>query len=120
MRFLILDDNPDIIVLVSMMLQQTYDYCEIMTARNGEEGLAALNTSIPDVIISNVRMPMMDGLTFIREVRQNVHWSNIRVAAMSALNTPNILNEAKDSGAQAFLQKPFTYNDFKTVMSQLI
>ena len=62
----------------------------------------------------------MDGFTFMREVRQNADWSDIHVAAMSALSSPDILDQAQSSGAEVFLPKPFTFSDFKQIMEQLI
>ena len=122
MRFLVVDDKPEILMLVTMMLQRAFGPCEIVTGRNGNEGLAALSAGEekPDVIISNLRMPSMDGFTFMREVRQNNAWADIHVVAMSALTSPDVLAKAETSGAELFLRKPFTFNNFKEVMEQLI
>lgn len=121
MRVLVLDDNPDILALVSAMLQRVFGSCQIITGRNGAEGLAALAEpdNTPDIILSNLRMPKMDGFTFVREVRRNTDWAGIGVAMMSALSTQDIRDEAQAIGAEVFLPKPFTYHDFKTAMDQL-
>lgn len=122
MRVLVLDDNPDILALVSAMLQRAFDRCQVVTGRNGSEGLAAMADSDgpPDIILSNLRMPEMDGFAFVREVRRNADWVDIRVAMMSALSTEDIRDKARASGAQTFLPKPFTYRDFIAVMDELI
>ena len=122
MRFLVVDDKPEILSLVTMMLERAFGPCEIVTGRNGNEGLAALSAGEekPDVIISNLRMPSMDGFTFMREVRQNNAWADIHVVVMSALTSPDVLAKAETSGAELFLRKPFTFNNFKEVMEQLI
>jgi CheY-like chemotaxis protein len=116
MRFLVVDDKPEILMLVTMMLEREFGPCD------GNEGLAALSAGEekPDVIISNLRMPSMDGFTFMREVRQNNAWADIHVVAMSALTSPDVLAKAETSGAELFLRKPFTFNNFKEVMEQLI
>ena len=121
MRVLVLDDNPDILALVSAMLQRVFGTCQIITGRNGAEGLDALAEpdSKPDIILSNLRMPKMDGFTFVREVRRNTDWAGIGVVMMSALSTQDIRDEAHAIGAEVFLPKPFTYQDFKTAMDEL-
>jgi CheY-like chemotaxis protein len=121
MRVLILDDNPDILALVSAMLGRVFGSCQVVTGRTGNEGLLALADadSTPDIILSNLRMPEMDGFTFVREVRRNTDWDNVHVGVMSALSTQDVLDEARASGAEAFLRKPFSYNDFKAVMDAL-
>ena len=121
MRILVLDDNPDILVLVSTMLQRTFESCQVVTGRNGTEGLAALENPdhTPDIILSNLRMPEMDGLAFVREVRRNTGWDSVRVAMMSALSSQELIDEMYASGAESFLAKPFSYNDFKSLMDAL-
>jgi two-component system chemotaxis response regulator CheY len=121
-RVLVLDDNPDILVLVSMMLRRVFDSCQVVTGRTGVEGLAVLADSdrAPDIILSNLRMPKMDGFTFVREVRRNTDWANVHVAMMSALSTQEIRDEAQASGVESFLSKPFSYNDFAAMMTELV
>ena len=121
MILLVVDDNPDIISLVSMMALRILggDKCQIISGRNGQEGLELLQAaeSMPDVIISNLRMPQMDGLTFLREVRARPQWSDIHLVMMSATQTAEARHQAAASGAEFFLAKPFNLNDFKDLLA---
>jgi CheY-like chemotaxis protein len=124
MVILVLDDNPEITSLLSMMVNRLIDRddCKVITGRTGQEGLEWLSMTehLPDVIISNFRMPQMDGMTFLRQVRRNTDWSQIHLVLMSALQTPELRSEASASGAEAFLAKPFTLNDLKNVLDDLL
>ncbi|MBZ0299935.1 MAG: response regulator [Anaerolineae bacterium] len=122
MKVMVLDDNPAILSMVTMMLQTTYQDCQVVSGRNGEEGLALLSRDEirPDVILTNLRMPHMDGLKFMREVRDNTAWDQIRLVMMSALGTAEVVTQAASDGAEAFLSKPFTISDLKSTVSQLL
>ncbi len=121
MVLLVVDDNPDIISLVSMMALRVIgvDKCQIISGRNGVEGLELLRAAepMPDVIISNLRMPQMDGMTFLREVRSRPQWSDIHLVMMSATQTVETRNLAAANGAEFFLAKPFNLNDFKDLLA---
>ena len=112
---MVLDDNPDIILLVRTMVTRVLkdEECQFLEGRNGQEGINLLeaNDQIPEMIISNFRMPQMDGLTFFREVRQNIKWTDIRLIMMSAHPSGELIRQASESGAESFLRKPFNLAD---------
>ena len=124
MKIMILDDNPEILSMVTTMLYNAYgrDNCQVVAGRNGQEGLALLKDSAgsPDLILTNLRMPQMDGLTFLGEVRHNAAWDTIRLVMMSAQSSAETVTEATASGAEAFLQKPFTYRDLTTTINDIL
>ena len=122
MQILILDDNPEIIDLMSVMLHSAFgkENCQIISGHNGREGLALLAESTPDVILTNLRMPQMDGMAFMTEVRRQKDWDHIHLVMVSALATPEILIQARANGANAFIRKPFTMRDLKTVLAPMI
>ncbi len=115
MIVMVLDDNPDIILLMRTMVTRVLknEECQFLEGRNGQEGIDLLNTNdqVPEMIISNFRMPQMDGLTFFREVRQNVNWTDIRLIMMSAHPSSDLIRQAIESGAESFLRKPFNLVD---------
>lgn len=122
MKFMVLDDNPEILSMVTIMLQNAYRDAHIVAGRNGAEGLALLEKedTNPDVILTNVRMPQMDGLTFVSEVRHNTAWDSVRLVMMSALSSAEVVTEATDKGAQGFLRKPFTLRDLLSIINQVL
>lgn len=115
MIVMVLDDHPDIILLVRAMVTRVLknEECQFLEGRNGQEGIDLLinNDQMPEMIISNFRMPQMDGLTFFREVRQNVNWTDIRLIMMSAHPSTDLIRQASESGAESFLRKPFNLAD---------
>ena len=66
-RILLVDDDPNLLVLLADQLRA--DGYEITTARDGDEALRRLRTSWPDLLIIDMMMPKMDGLTFAREIK---------------------------------------------------
>lgn len=121
MRILLLDDNPDILMLLAMMIRRALgsEPCQIISARDGVEGMALLEAGQPpDLIITNLRMPYMNGLDFIRRVRDNDRWARIPMVVVSAEQSPKALQAASDSGASSFVPKPFDYYAIKTALSR--
>jgi two-component system, chemotaxis family, chemotaxis protein CheY len=120
MVILLLDDNPDIIQLISAMIRRALgaNQYEIVSGRDGREGLDILNTSekTPDLIFTNLRMPNMDGLTFIKNVRLNDTWIKIPMVIMTAQQSPDVRREVLANGASAFLAKPFNFSEIKSTL----
>lgn len=119
MVILLVDDNPDIIQLISAMIKRILGAkCEIVFGRDGQEGLNILNASeqTPDLIFTNLRMPNMDGMAFIKQVRRNDTWDNIPMVMMTAHQSPDLRREVMANGATAFLAKPFNFNEIKATL----
>ncbi len=115
MVVMLLDDNPDIILLMRMMVTRilSHEDCQFLEGRNGQEGIDMLTTNdqVPELIISNFRMPQMDGLTFFQQVRQNAKWADIRLVMMSAHPSGDLVQRVAELGAESFLRKPFNMAD---------
>jgi two-component system chemotaxis response regulator CheY len=122
MKIMVLDDNPEILSMVTIMLHNAYgrETCHVVAGRNGQEGLELLKDASPDLILTNLRMPQMDGMTFLGEVRHNTEWSSIRLVMMSAQSSIETVSKAKEGGAEAFLRKPFTYRDLTTTIDDIL
>jgi CheY-like chemotaxis protein len=117
-RILVLDDNPDIIALLKAILEQ-WGF-EVLWGRNGEEGLDLLTSSQqPDAIISNMRMPQMDGMAFLETVRVHSEWDSIPFVMMSALNSEEYTRTAAEHGANAYLAKPFRVAELNSIFNNL-
>lgn len=119
MRILILDDNPEILLLLTMMIRHALgsEPCEIIPAHNGCEGLSFLDSiPTPDLILTNLRMPYMDGLSFMREVRRNTRWARIPLIVVSADFSDMTREAAAAGGAVAFLPKPFDFAGIRSIL----
>jgi len=105
LRVLIVDDEPDIRATVSAMLQiEGYHVAE---AANGADALAAVESDPPDVILLDMRMPVLDGWGFAAEMRRRNH--AIPIVVMTAAR--DAARWASEVTATAFVAKPFGYDD---------
>lgn len=101
---LVVDDNTDIRELVKEGLRERYS---ILEAEHGREALNIALKEMPDLVISDVLMPEMDGVEFCRELKSNIRTSHIPVILLTALNSVEHRIEGIESGADAYIPKPF-------------
>lgn len=104
-RLLVIDDNPDIRNLVGEILGEEY---EIHQAADGREGLAKAARLVPDIIICDIMMPVMDGLECCRRIKEEVSTSHIPVVMLTACSLDEQRVEGYESGADGYIAKPFS------------
>lgn len=102
-KILIVDDEPGLLALFVDTLSPLGFEC--LTARNGLEGLHRSLTENPEVILLDLRMPEMDGLTMLRELRQKEKEKKTPVIILSTLNDEKSVSEALDLGVSDFFEK---------------
>lgn len=100
---LLVDDDSQILAFVSKQLRNEGYHVEL--ARNGEEALERAAEVLPDLIILDLRMPVMDGIEALKRLRE---WSAAPVIVLSARNEERLKVEALDLGADDYLTKPFS------------
>jgi DNA-binding response OmpR family regulator len=100
---LVVDDDRDIVKLLSVTLK--ISGYNVISAGNGEEGLKAALEKNPDMILLDIMMPIMDGLTMLEELRKT---SDIPVIIVSAFGSPDKVDKARELGIECFLNKPFS------------
>lgn len=104
-RLLVIDDNPDIRNLVGEILGKEY---EIHQAADGREGLAKAARLVPDIIICDIMMPVMDGLECCRRIKEEVSTSHIPVVMLTACSLDEQRVKGYESGADGYIAKPFS------------
>lgn len=114
---LIVDDNTDIQKLVGELLNGDYN---IITASNGKEGVKLATKYVPDLIICDVMMPVMDGLECCRRIKKELSTSHIPVLLLTACSMDEQRAQGYDSGADGYLSKPFNSSVLKARCSSLI
>lgn len=114
---LVIDDNKDIQQLVSQLLNTDYN---IITASNGKEGLRRACKYVPDLVICDVMMPVMDGLECCRRIKSEVTTSHIPVLMLTACSMDEQRVQGYDSGADGYLAKPFSGAVLKSRCASLI
>jgi CheY-like chemotaxis protein len=111
MTILIVDDEPSFRLLLRSVLKEL-GY-EVVQAENGEDGLKKLNENKVDFIISDIYMPIMDGIRFNRSVRSMPEYANVPFLFMSAFDDEHTLNAVKDPRYEGFLRKARPVEEIK-------
>jgi len=114
---LVIDDNKDILKLVSELLNTDYN---IITASNGKDGVKMAAKYVPDLIICDVMMPGMDGMECCRHIKNEVSTSHIPVLMLTACSMDEQRVQGYDSGADGYLSKPFNSAVLKAKCANLI
>ncbi len=110
-----LEGIRDLLTLVDI----GYDI-DVITAGNGRIGLENIQQQVPDLIISDIMMPELDGFEFLRRVRQNPEWAHIPVIFLTAKGSKQDIHKGRTSGADLYITKPFNSVEFlELVGSQL-
>ncbi|MFC0878492.1 two-component regulator propeller domain-containing protein [Saccharicrinis sp. FJH2] len=107
---LIVEDNPDVLSYLAAELGDTYT---LLSENNGEDGLKSAVQNIPDMIISDVMMPKMDGIAMCNLVKTNAKTSHIPVILLTAKGTNEDQIIGLKSGADLYIQKPFNVEVLK-------
>jgi len=110
-RILVVDDDPWILKMVTTVLAK-HPY-EIHTARNGLEGLAAAKAVVPDLIITDIMMPEMDGWDLVRHIRATPGINLIPVIFLTALSDDDDRIQGFRLGADDYLAKPFRFDELE-------
>lgn len=116
---LLLEDNVDMLTMLSQVLE--WGGYTVWGGRSGKEGIALLAEAaeqLPDIIISDMLMPLMDGIAFLGQVRDNPKWADIPFIMMSAYSSSAERQNAIQHGADDFLVKPFNLEDFQAVLNR--
>jgi CheY-like chemotaxis protein len=115
---LLLEDNPDMLMMLAQVLE--WGGYEVIMGRDGNEGITLLQQAnpLPKVIISDLSMPDMDGFGLLRYVRNTPEWAEIPFVIMSAHSSPDDRRNALNQGADEFLVKPFSLEDFQKVLAR--
>tara|TARA_R110002124_G_scaffold286171_1_gene466206 strand:+ start:1488 stop:2780 length:1293 start_codon:yes stop_codon:yes gene_type:complete len=106
-RILIVDDHPALITLMRHKLVQRG--FEVITAQNGEDAFELVKTEYPDLVISDIDMPIMDGYGLCQAIKSHDLHSKIPVILITSLVTSESLMEGIAVGADNYLTKPFDY-----------
>ncbi|MFT7233309.1 MAG: signal transduction histidine kinase/DNA-binding response OmpR family regulator [Cyclobacteriaceae bacterium] len=102
---LIVEDNQE---LRSYLADSFLGYEEVLTANNGQEGFEIALERIPDIIISDVMMPEMDGITMTRKLKSDKRTSHIPIIILTARTSLLYKHEGYETGADEYLTKPFS------------
>ncbi len=116
-RMLIVEDNEEINEYISDIFSQSF---EIITAFDGQDALSKASDSVPDIIISDIMMPVMDGIEFCKQLKKDISTSHIPVILLTAKDSEVDKTEGYSIGADSYLTKPFSAALLKTRVNNLL
>lgn len=117
-QLLIVDDEPNLLRAVEACLRS--EGYEVMTARSGQEALMRVAQKVPDIIISDIRMPGMDGYQLARQLRRSPRTSLVPLIFLTAKDETTDRIEGFRSGVDAYLTKPFEPEELVAVIESIL
>ena len=116
-RLLVIEDNSDIAAYIGSLFADRY---AVSYAANGKEGMEKVLDLVPDLIITDLMMPGMDGLEVCRQVRGNEIVNHIPIIVVTAKITDEERIKGLEAGADAYLSKPFNSDELRTRVEKLL
>lgn len=117
-RLLVVDDEPNLLTAIAAVLRGKG--FEVTTARNGKDALLQIAKSLPDLIVSDVRMPVMDGYRLARQLRGAPHTKLIPIVFLTAKDETEDRIEGFRSGVDVYLTKPFEPEELVAVVQNIL
>ncbi|MEO5906165.1 MAG: ATP-binding protein [Saprospiraceae bacterium] len=114
---LIIEDNPDVMKYLQVCLS---DIFQLSFSTNGEDGIQKAIEKVPDLILSDVMMPIKDGLAVCRELKNNQVTSHIPIVLLSAKADPESRIAGLESGADVYFLKPFDKRELRAQLNTLL
>jgi two-component system chemotaxis response regulator CheY len=120
-RILIVDDSSVMRKIIERSLRQAgLDLAEVVEAGNGIEALAAVNAGPFDLILSDINMPAMDGIEFLKQLTTIESAKGIPVVMVTTEGSESRVVEAISIGAKGYIRKPFTPDQIKERVTPLL
>ena len=118
---LLVDDSSTMRKIIGRSLRQAgIDFDNIFEASDGLEALDVLENEDVDIVLSDINMPNMDGISFLREKSQRPNMKDIPVLMISTETGEDIIGEAKALGAVGAIKKPFTPDKVNEILGPLL
>ena len=114
-RILLVDDDRDLLVPLAEQLR--LDGFEVTTARDGDEALRRLDTAWPDLLIIDLLMPRMDGLTLAREIKAR---ADLPIIVLSAIDAGDNKADLLDEFAEDYITKPYHYSELRARIQRVL
>lgn len=114
---LIVEDNEEI---QKYIVESFTDSFEVITANNGEEGKQQALSRIPDIVVSDIMMPVMNGITLCKQLKDDVRTSHIPIILLTAKDSLQDKEEGYEVGADSYLTKPFSASLLRSRINNLL
>jgi CheY-like chemotaxis protein len=117
-QILIVDDEPVSLMLLDTILSRSN--FSVTTAISGEDALALLENNSFDLMILDLLMPDIDGMTVLQQLRENPKFENLPIIVFTAISQQRVQQEAYQKGATTFLTKPVSSRELTRVVSKFL
>ena len=117
-RILVVDDSSVVRRMLGLVLQDGGH--QVSFAANGQEALTATRAVRPDLVISDLEMPVMDGISFLRQLKSEIAPHSLPVIMLTASGETEQHRAAADAGADGFATKPFRSTEVIDLVSELL
>ena len=114
MKILIIEDNPVNLKLACDFLRNTTH--KLLTAREAEEGIKLAGEQLPDLILMDIRLPHIDGLSATKALKTNPRTRHIKIVAVTAYAMKGDKEKILAAGCDGYLAKPFLHKEFLEVI----
>ncbi|MGH2511055.1 MAG: response regulator transcription factor [Candidatus Limnocylindrales bacterium] len=114
-RILVVDDDPNLLVVLADQLRA--DGFEVATARDGVEAMRRLDHAWPDLLVIDMMMPRMDGLTLAREVKAR---ADLPIIVLTAIDTGDNKADLLDEVAEDYVTKPYHYPELRARINRVM
>ncbi len=111
---MVVDDEKSLRELMQSLIEELGH--QVFSAANGEQALKLIEKNKPDLVISDVMMPVMDGYTLLEQIRSNPQWRSIKVLLISAIS----IKRHDSYRADEYLAKPYDFDVLETVVDRMI
>ncbi|MEL6308785.1 MAG: response regulator [Chloroflexota bacterium] len=115
---LTIDDDASARNLFSIILKRVG--FEVLTAEDADDALAQVADITPDVILTDISLPGMDGIDLTAELRRREEFAHVPIIVLSAFHEDKVVNRAMDAGADAFFEKPLKPTHLRETLEELI
>ena len=114
---LIVEDHADTREMLQLLLG--IFGCRVIAARDGEEAMSFVEKTVPDLVLMDMTLPRLDGLSLTRIIRSHPTLNQVPIVAMTGLVTPQFHNEALSAGCNDYLDKPIDFDRLEELVRSL-
>lgn len=117
-RVVVIDDDYPIRLLLEKVLESSYQVDAFNNVAKAVEHMTSNGN--PDVIVTDIKLPVIDGKDFLRNIRTSARFGNIPVVVVSSWNDENVKMECSKAGADAYIQKPFNPEVVVKIINEVV
>jgi CheY-like chemotaxis protein len=116
---MIIDDIRSSRVILEKILRSSYE-CDITSAESGDQALTCLYAHVPDLILLDVVMPIMNGYKFLKLLRSKEEWKTVPVVIISGQDEKGVIDDFAALDVSGYLFKPFSVQDVEHILDPLL